>query len=124
VGDGNKRKEKGESVPRKQFVHDFREGDVNTFAHQVLITICHHDIHREEIERGGTGGTVELRIGRGRGESAMSIGRHGMEEKRNLVKARNGREEREKKQKGRNNMKVQGEMEGVKTADEDEVEGR
>jgi len=64
---------------------------------------------------------VELRIGRGRGESAMSIGRHGMEEKRNLVK---GREERGKKQKGRNNMKVQGEMEGVKIADEDEVEGR
>jgi len=51
----------------------------------------------------------------------MSIGRHGMEEKRNLVK---GREERGKKQKGRNNMKVQGEMEGVKIADEDEVEGR
>jgi len=54
----------------------------------------------------------------------MSIGRHGMEEKRNLVKARNGREERGKKQKGRNNMKVQGEMEGVKIADEDEVEER
>jgi len=76
------------------------------------------------IERGGTDGTVGPRIGRGRGESGMSIGRHGMEEKRNLVKAKKGRGKRGKRQKGRNNMKVEGEMEGVRIADEDEDEGR
>lgn len=41
-----------------------------------------------------------------------------MVERRSLVKARKGREGRGKEEKGRNNVKVEGEMEGVRTADE------
>ena len=41
-----------------------------------------------------------------------------MAKKRSLVKARKGREEGGKEQQGNNNVKVEGEMEGVRIADE------
>lgn len=124
--DGNKKRENRERVRRKQFVHDFQEGDINTFAHRVLIPICPQDVHgekneREAMRKAGTGGMAELRIGRKRGESGN--GRHGMEERRNIVRASKGRrkEERGKREERRNvkEIRVEGKMKGTA-----EIKGR